>query len=216
MLMALPAPDGAHSAARHADRDAPTRRLTVHLPGSPRRREIEDFIRHVYARRYGAAVQQFAPALVSLDDEHGLAAAAGYRRADEAPLFLERYLQVPVESALMQHGRAASGRAAIVEVGHLAAERPGEGRRLIFLLAPHLAGHGFQWVVGTLTEELRHLFTRIGVTPVTLGTADPSVLGAEASHWGSYYDHRPLVLAGHLMQALHRLSLRPPRAGAPS
>lgn len=216
MLMALPAPDDAPAAVRPADRSLPTRRLTAHLPDSPRRREVEDFIRRVYARRYGAAVQQFAPVLVSLDDDHGLAAAAGYRRADEAPLFLERYLQVPVESALQQHGLAAARRAAIVEVGHLAAERAGEGRRLIFLLAPHLAGHGFQWVVGTLTEELRHLFSRIGVAPVTLGTADPSVLGAEAAHWGSYYDHRPLVLAGHLMQALHRLASRPPRAGESS
>ena len=63
-------------------------------------------------------------------------------------------------------------------------------------------------MVSTLTEELRRLFLRIGVTPLTLGAADPAALGDEAVHWGSYYEHRPLVLAGHLPQALRRLSGR--------
>ena len=69
-----------------------------------------------------------------------------------------------------------------------------------------LAAQGFVWVVGTITSELRHLFMRIGVTPLALGVADPAALGAEVTHWGTYYDHRPVVLAGHLHQALRRLA----------
>jgi hypothetical protein len=99
-------------------------------------------------------------------------------------------------------------RAAIVEVGHLAAMRAGEGRRLIVQLGPHLAAQGFQWVVSTLTEELRQLFVRIGVVPLALGRADPAVLGADAQAWGRYYEHRPVVLAGYLPQALRRLQQR--------
>jgi hypothetical protein len=38
--------------------------------------------------------------------------------------------------------------------------------------------------------------------------ADPAVLGAEAVQWGSYYDHRPLVLAGQLDVALQALARR--------
>lgn len=214
MLRALPASDGAPTATGGPERAAPPRRLTTHAHHDPRRGEVEAFIRRVYGRRYGADVRHFAPVLVTLEDADGIVAAAGYRRADVAPLFLERYLAQPVEAALARGGNAAPERESIVEVGHLAAERAGEGRRLIFLLAPHLAAQGLQWVVGTLTEELRHLFCRIGIAPITLGTADPSALGAEASHWGSYYDHRPLVLAGHLPQALHRLVSRPAPAGA--
>ena len=41
--------------------------------------------------------------------------------------------------------------------------------------------------------------------PLSLGAADPAALGEEAAHWGSYYEHRPLVLAGHLPQALRHL-----------
>ena len=186
-------------------------RLAVHRVGDPGRAEVEAFIATIYAQRYGAALQQFAPVLVSLcDAEHGLVAAAGYRAAS-APLFLERYLEAPVEALLACQAGAAKTptRADIVEVGHLAAARSGEGRRLIMLLGPHLAEQGFEWVVSTLTTELRQLFLRIGVTPLTLGLADPAVLGAEeARAWGSYYEHRPVVLAGHLPQALQQLARR--------
>jgi hypothetical protein len=93
-----------------------------------------------------------------------------------------------------------------VEVGHLAAQKAGEGRRLILLLGPHLAERGLQWVVSTLTEELRRLFVRLGVIPLALGVADPALLGEDAAHWGSYYAHHPVVLAGQIGPALAALS----------
>lgn len=183
--------------------------LRVHGPGAPGRGDVEAFIRAVYRQHYGAEVQRFAPVLVSLHDEHGeRVAAAGYRAADLGPLFLERYLGAAVEYLLPAEAGRAPRRAGIVEVGHLAAGRSGEGRRLIRLLAPHLADEGFQWVVSTLTQELRNVFVRMGVAPLALGEADPAVLGDEAAQWGSYYDHRPLVLAGRLEAALPALARR--------
>jgi len=60
----------------------------------------------------------------------------------------------------------------------------------------------------TLTEELRHLFDRLGVAPMVLGQADPAALGEQARHWGRYYEHHPMVLAGHLPRALQQFSRR--------
>ena len=189
--------------------------LAVFEACSPGRADVERFIRQVYAQRFGADVQHFAPVLVALSDASGIVAAAGYRHAAQAPLFLERYLAQPVEQLLASGQSAVPARKGIVEVGHLAATRAGEGRRLIMLMGPLLACEGFQWVVSTLTEELRRLFLRIGVTPLTLGMADPAALGSDATHWGTYYDHRPLVLAGHLPQALRQLSRRAGTQGVP-
>jgi Thermostable hemolysin len=183
------------------------RGLAVHRLDDPGRAEVEAFIRRVFAERYGATLTAFAPVLVSLRDDAGIVAAAGYRRAD-SKLFLERYLDEPVDALLALHAGRVPSRAAIAEVGHLAAVRAGEGRRLILQLGPHLAAQGFQWVVSTLTEELRQLFVRIGVAPLALGRADPAMLGDEAKAWGRYYEHRPVVLAGHLHQALRRLQQR--------
>lgn len=184
--------------------------LRVHGPQADGRAEVEAFIRAVYREHYGAEVRGFAPVLVSRHDEHGaLVAAAGYRGATGGPLFLERYLAAPVETLLATDGSTRPPRERIVEVGHLAAARAGEGRNLILQLGPHLADQGFHWVVSTLTEELRQLFVRLGIVPQALGVADPSVLGAEeAARWGSYYDHRPVVLAGQLPLALQALARR--------
>ncbi len=202
MTIALPRLDGNAAAPGAAPQ------LCICLVTDPGRAEAEEFIRDVYARRYGAQVLHFMPVLACLRDASGIVAAAGYRDAGQSPLFLERYLDVPVETLLTGSQGAVPAREGIVEVGHLAATRAGEGRRLILLLGPHLAGKGYSWVVSTLTEELRRLFLRIGVTPLTLGKADPAALGNEASHWGTYYEHQPLVLAGHLPQALRHLSIR--------
>ncbi len=183
--------------------------LRLHGRDDAQRAEVEQFIRTVYAERFGAVLRRFAPQLVSLRDADGhITAAAGYRSAATDTLFLERYLDEPVQVALARHAGEAPARAGIVEVGHLAAARAGEGRRLILLLGPHLAAQGCQWVVSTLTEELRALFVRIGVTPLALGRADAAMLGAEAADWGDYYEHQLVVLAGHLPLALRRLARR--------
>jgi hypothetical protein len=177
--------------------------LQVHALGDASRPAVEAFIAAVYRARYGAEVRAFAPTLVSLRDADGeTVAAAGYRSAADGALFLERYLGAPVDRQL------AATRAEIVEVGHLAATRAGEGRRLITRLGPHLAALDFRWVVSTLTEELRHLFLRLGIAPRALGVADPTLLGEEATAWGRYYDHRPVVLAGALAPALQVLARR--------
>jgi hypothetical protein len=182
--------------------------LRVHAVGDAGRAAVEAFIHRIYAQRYGADVRHFAPVLIGLYEGGRLLAAAGYRQAEQGALFLERYLDAPVEALLAGQAHAPTGRSGIVEVGHLASDGAGEGRRLILMLAGHFAQLHTQWVVCTLTEELRHLFVRIGITPLALGTADPAVLGAEASHWGSYYDHRPVVLAGNLPQASRQLMRR--------
>ena len=188
----------------------PVPHFAWHGLGDPGRPRIEEFIRRVYEERYGARVRQFAPVLVSLRDgahpDAPVLAAAGYRVATQ-PLFLERYLDVPIERALAGEGPPPQ-REGIAEVGHLAAVRAGEGRRLILRLAQHLAALQVVWVVSTLTEELRHLFTRMGVVPRALGPADPARLGDAARDWGRYYEHLPVVLAGHLPLAMRRLAER--------
>ena len=188
-----------------ASQGAGLQRLQVHGRDDSGRAAVEAFIRKVYAQRYGATVPHLAPFLVSLSDESGSpVAAAGYRVATEA-LYLERYFDAPIEGVLAALQGFTPARERIVEVGHLAAGHAGAGRRLIFALGHHLAELQMQWVVGTLTQALRHLFVRMGVTPCVLGVADPSRLGPEARDWGTYYDHHPVVLAGDLGRALQVL-----------
>lgn len=201
---------------------APLGKLEVLTPGDAARAGLEQFISGIYAKRFGARVRQFAPHLVGLRDAHSGAwvAAAGFRQAGQSPLFLERYLDAPIESILSQHRGRPVARQGIVEVGHLSAARPGAGRLLIPMLGQHLARESTQWVVSTLTQELRHLFIRMGVTPIALGQADPAAVGPDAADWGTYYEHHPVVLAGRLDAALRLMRRRtattsqPPRTAS--
>ena len=187
---------------------------SAHAIGDPARAPVEDFIRTVYAERFGADLTHFAPTLVSLSNGHRVVAAAGYRSAGTGRLFLEAYLRAPIERMLAASHGAATARARVVEVGHLAAASAGDAMRLMSMLGMHLSAQGFHWVVCTTTEELRHLFGRLGVATLVLGRAEPAALGEDARHWGSYYEHQPTVLAGYLPSALQQLARRSARAGA--
>jgi len=183
-------------------------RLEVHPPASSGREAVEAMISAVYRRRYDALPPDFAPMLVSLSNPHGPVAAAGYRPAAQGPLFLERYLDRPVEHLLSTTRSVMASRAAIVEVGHLASTRAGDGRRLVYCLGQHLLDEGYAWVVSTVTRELRKMFLRLGITPLALGIADPRALGDEQLRWGRYYEHEPVILAGYLPHAMGRLDAR--------
>lgn len=188
--------------------------LTLHPPADAQRDAVEQSIRDMYAQRYGALVPAFAPMLLALREGPHVLAAVGYRRADAGALFLEQYLPAPVETVLAGQTDRPVAREGIVEVGNLAAPRGGEGRRLVQLLGPYLIGEGFDWVVGTVTQELRVMLERLGVAPLMLGPAVPEVLGPQAQCWGSYYAHAPVVVAIHLRRALRQFMTRRARRAA--
>lgn len=200
-LSAVPVTSGIRIAMSDSGNTAPDSARS----GGPSRSAVESFIRVVYRQRFGARVPGFMPRLLSRHsgDERVLA-AVGYRVAQE-PLFLEQYLDAPVETLIAAHAAVPPCRDQIAEVGHLASRVCGEGRHLMLDLALQLEGLGIRWVVCTITEELGHLFTRMGLTPLHLGYADPQRLGAAAADWGSYYTHHPAVVAGHLPSALETL-----------
>jgi hypothetical protein len=169
--------------------------------GSPRRREVEAVIHDVFVRRFGARVTSFAPNLLLLERNGSALAACGWRGAQTGALFLERYLDCPIDQAMARLARQRVDRARIVEVGNLAAEKSGGSLHVILALSAHLSRLGYEWVVFTATQELVGIFSRLGLPLLALAKADPSRLGADAQAWGSYYDSEPIVVAGRIRLA---------------
>lgn len=184
------------------------------------RRQLEAFIARTFAAHYGARLRQFMPCLLGGYAADGqLQAAIGVRPAESGALFLERYLDEPLE----QHIAALSGaglvpRGQIVEVGNLATLGAGQARLLIVAITELLASAGFRWVAFTGTHLLLNSFRRLGVGLLNLGPADGQRLGAALADWGSYYATEPQVMVGDLQatdQALRaagvyqRLGYRP-------
>lgn len=177
------------------------------------RPQTEQFIHDCFRDAHGANITHFMPRLFELQTQRGeLVAAFGVRCAGDEPLFLESYLDQPVEQALERELKTPLQREKIVEVGNLAAIYPGAARWLIVALTIKLYQSGFEWVVFTGTKELRNGFRRLGLHPVMLGPADIGRLPeAERANWGSYYDNNPAVMAGNIrygfceMKHLHQL-----------
>ena len=164
------------------------------------RPQAEAFIRDCFRAAYGANVTQFMPRLFELKTRRGeLVAAFGVRCAGHSRLFLECYLDHPVEQALAQQTGSLLQRDKIVEVGNLAAIYPGAARWLIAALTIKLYQCGFEWVVFTGTRQLRNGFQKLGLHPIMLGPADIERLPeAERAQWGSYYQTKPTVMAGNI------------------
>jgi len=164
------------------------------------RAETERFIHHCFARVYGADVREFMPVLMRLHDGGGtLLGALGLRSARDEALFLERYLERPVEQALAAGFNTPVDRDAVTEVGNLAVAAPGGGRWLITALTAYLFAAGGTWVVFTIGPVLHNAFRRMGLELVDLGPADPDRLCAsERAGWGRYYEQKPRVMAGRV------------------
>lgn len=176
---------------------APVVRVDCRTPGSDGRAELEAYVAAVFACAWRARVTSFLPLLVGLRTEDGgLAGVIGARPARGAGrLFLESYLDQPVERVLSARLGLDVPRASLVEVGNLASHRPGAGRLLVGTLANLLDGLGAPLAVFTATQPLRTCFARLGVAPIDLAPADGARLGPALADWGRYYDSDPRVCA---------------------
>ncbi len=168
--------------------------------GIDERGEIEKFISQCFHAAHGARVRHFMPRLLSLRANQGdLIAAFGLRSAANSPLFLETYLDRPIEQLLQFRLGKTIRREEIIEVGNLSALYPGAARWLIVALTAMLHDEGYKWVTFTGTSALRNGFGRLGLCPVELGAASLDHLPhADRLDWGSYYDNTPMVMAGDI------------------
>lgn len=178
--------------------------ITHAITGSVRREAIEAFIRSTFKSHYDAEIGVFAPNLMALEHEGRIVAAAGWRCAGDTPLFLENYLDAPIEAAVERLAGHPVERRRIVEVGHLAATRAGGSIDVILTLAHHLDRLGYEWVAFTATRELIGIFRKLGLAPLALAPANPERLGDQARRWGRYYDSGPVVVAGRIRLALEK------------
>ena len=173
------------------------------------RQRVEQFIRSRFGEAFGSRVNAFMPRLLSLRDSEGsIRAALGLRRADR-PLFLEQYLDRPIEIEITAHTGSSCSREVVVEVGHLSGTYPGAMRTMIELLTRRLHDEGVQWVAFTGTSSLRNAFRRMGLSPIEIAPASRERLPeSERAAWGRYYDDAPRVFFGNVQEGHSQLSLQ--------
>jgi hypothetical protein len=184
----------------------PAFRLVEHVGAD--RATAETFISQCFADNFGSRVEAFMPRLFSMRNRDGdICGAFGLRSANRN-LFLEQYLDTPIEQTIALRVGSKIERRAIVEVGHFSGTFPGAVRAMIGLLTERLHQEGFEWVVFTGTTGLRNAFCRLGLCPLDIQAATADRLPAEArAAWGSYYDYAPRVLVGNIQEGYQAMRL---------
>lgn len=178
------------------------------------RAAIEAFIARRFRDAYGADVHHFMPRLFGLYDANDeLIAAFGLRSARGSSLFLEQYLDEPVERLVSRHFGVNAERSDVVEVGNLAGATQGALRRLIPALTERLHAEGHRWLAFTGAAHLCNGFSRLGLPLQVMAEARPERLPLEErASWGRYYERHPSVMFGDIAQGqrtLQRLALSP-------
>lgn len=196
-IHAAPAPDITRQEADIHVHGSPHYTTRLCGPAAPERAELEQFIRLVFHRAYGASIKHFMPQLMSLRDAGGrLLAVCGLRNADHGALFLETYLDAPVEHVIADRTQHGVERSDIVEIGNLAVAEPGIAPHLLASVSHYLHGTGTQWAVFTAIPVLRNSLTRLNMQLEVLADASlQRIVPEERPEWGSYYDKNPQVMA---------------------
>jgi Thermostable hemolysin len=166
--------------------------------GSLQRAALEARIRTGFGAHFGACVEGFMPTLAKYQHVTGAKGVIGVRRASEEALFLETYLDDPVEAAIARVAGRAVARCAIAEIGQFVVDRREIVGDFFLDLVPYLAEQGFEWACFTGTSRIRRIVARLGLAVMPLATADRTRLGESQVLWGNYYEHDPVVVAGRV------------------
>ncbi|GAA4492354.1 thermostable hemolysin [Pseudaeromonas paramecii] len=188
--------------------------FSLHRPDA----ELTQFVAERFSAVHGARVGALMPWQAVLRRADGpLLASVGLRLAGHEPLFLEQYLDYPIEQQLAAQLQQPVDRAAILELGNLAS-RGGMARLLILIMVTYLNQQQFRYVTFTATQQVQGLFNQLGLLPITLAPAQAQRVEEPAS-WGRYYESNPRVLAGSIAQGWQRLqtsTFAPLLAGLPA
>jgi hypothetical protein len=198
-------------ARRHRKHDLAGLDLSLALVSqrSSERLSAEQAITRKFERAYGAHLTHFLPNLLRLNVADELGAVAGIRTARKDSLFLEQYLDRPVEQAVAARFMTPVDRDQVVEVGNLAAIVPGHAYTLFAVLATVLSHAGYRWVACTATPQVAAMLERLNFSAQTICRADPALLDGGPDDWGTYYSSRPRVMAGDVQLAAEQAAANP-------
>jgi hypothetical protein len=161
---------------------------------------VRRFIADRYQAVHGAMPATDYPFYLMVAGEHGPCATLGYRPAGESRLFLEQYLDDPIEQVLGARLGRVIERQSVVELGDHASISPAATIALWRRAAGELIGQA-EFAVAVLTAPLRAMLRRLDMSILELAPASADRLGGSARDWGQYYASDPVLCAGDIAAA---------------
>jgi hypothetical protein len=166
--------------------------------GSSLRSSLEARVRSGFGHHFNACIEGFMPELAVYEHSTGASGVIGIRSAADESLFLENYLDHPVETVVHLVSGEVVDRGSVVEVGQFVVDERDIVADFFRDLVPFLVSQGFDWVCFTGTNRIRALLGRIGFAGFPVTRAAQERLVESRDHWGSYYEQEPVVIVGKL------------------
>ncbi len=159
-----------------------------------------NFTSSTYRSKLDCKLSSFYPRLNVLEGTDGIESVCGLREAGKETLFLEQYLDRPVETLIGDAFNEVS-RTEIVEIGGFASVSRIAALHLMGLTAVALREEGYRYVVCTANRSIRCCLHKLGIRFEELAVASSNDLsGVGKDEWGRYYETAPLVLAGSITE----------------
>lgn len=172
-----------------------------HEKNAPDRVRIESYIQDKFRKEYEADVSTFAPLLLSMQCKKDLNAAIGLRPAKDSSLFIEQYLDAPVEKHIQVADGEVVKREEIIELSNLVATRRGSSQLLFVIVGSILYEAGYRWLVFNATDKVERITRKFPFPMQVICAADSKCLGKHAKEWGRYYETEPQVIVGDIRVA---------------
>jgi hypothetical protein len=189
---------------------SPVYELMSATPGDHQFEAACDFSREQYGKHFSCELKKFYPAMFCLYKDAVLVACCGFRAANDEALFLEQYLDQPIEDCLKEGTDSTAERGIqrqqIVEIGGLAVLNQNEALAFMVRLAPKFLALGFSHATSTVTAPVRKCLIKLGIATVHLAEANPERVSQAGNAWGRYYALGPVVLAGAIQPAIDRMA----------
>jgi hypothetical protein len=184
---------------------SPVYELMIATPGDHQFITACELAQAQYRDHFECELAHYYPKVFCLYKDDELVACCGFRAANEEALFLEQYLDLPIEQSVSLNIGQSIERANIVEIGGLAVTDKAEALVLMLKLAPAFQTLGFTLATCTVTTPVRRCLKKLGIESHLLASADPKRV-SDGSDWGRYYDTNPVVLAGEIQPAIDRMA----------
>jgi hypothetical protein len=165
-----------------------------------KRGDVERFIKQGFYKSYAAEISITMPYLLAVNNGK-FRAALGIRSAKQ-PLFIEQYLELPIEQTPLLRDEKIS-RNEIVEIGHLYSNAQRFTIPLFLVSAISLFYCGFKYMAFSGTDRVLSIISRIGLECHYLVDATQGALNHSSDdNWGSYYSTSPKVVLLSLAQVI--------------
>jgi hypothetical protein len=176
--------------------------INICQAASPDRSRVEGFIKAGFDRAYKAQVSEFSPELIYVEDTR-IRAALGIRSA-RSTLFLERYLDLPIEHYVSTSSIVPRSR--IAEIGNLCSSNRRFTIALFVAAAKILEQRNYTHAVFCATKKVASIIESSGVELNRIASANGARLGDRLTEWGSYYESEPVIVSMSLADVANAIA----------